>query len=408
MTALLVTDARIATVDGVVDRGWLLADRGRIARIGAGDPDETAVSAVDDGAEVVEAGGAWLLPGFIDVHVHGALGHETMDGDVHGLERMAQFYARHGVTSFLATTWTGTTDDTLAALGGVARGVRELDSGARLLGAHMEGPYLNSMHCGAQDVGLIRPADRDEADRFFDTGVVRLITVAPEVDDNLGFVEECTRRGIAVSAGHTDATYDEMAEAVDRGVRHVTHTFNAMRPLHHREPGVVGAALTMPGLTAEIIADGVHVHPVVVNSVVAARGAEGVVLVTDAMRATGMPAGEYAVGDRWAVLSDGAVRLPDGALAGSVLTMDVGLRNLQRASGRSLAVLWPAASRNAARVAGVADRKGSIAVGMDADLVLVDDEVTVGLTIVEGRVAHRSGDGRSVSGLPATLSVRGP
>jgi N-acetylglucosamine-6-phosphate deacetylase len=330
-----------------------------------------------------------------------------MDGDVHGLDEMARFYAAHGVTSFLATTWTGSTDDTLGALHGVRDGLRELHGGAALLGAHMEGPYLNAAHCGAQDAGQIRPADPDEVERFLGTGVVRLMTVAPEVDGNLDLVDECVRRGVAVSAGHTDATYDQMRTAVERGVRHVTHTFNAMRPLHHREPGVVGAALTMPALSVELIADNVHVHPVVMGSLLAARGPEGVVLVTDAMRATGMPSGEYAVGDRWAIKRDGAVRLADGALAGSVLTLDVGLRNLARATGASLGHLWTAASRNAAAVAGVADHRGAIVPGHHADLTLVDDDVNVALTIVEGRVVHRSGGGRSVPDLPHTIPVPG-
>jgi N-acetylglucosamine-6-phosphate deacetylase len=392
LTALLITDVHLATVDGAIDDGWLLTHRGLIAGFGAGAPDEAAIAALLEGGAdptVVTAPGRWLLPGFIDVHVHGALGHETMDGDVDGLAAMAGFYAQHGVTAWFATTWTGTTDETLHALAGVARGLTELGDGARMLGAHMEGPYLSPRRCGAQDAALIRPGDLDEVGRFLDTGVVRLITIAPEVPGNLEVIAECTRRGAVVSAGHTDATYEQMMAGVEHGVRHVTHTFNAMRPLHHREPGPVGAALTLPQLTVELIADGIHVDPVVMHALYTARGAEGVVLVTDAMRATGMPPGEYAVGDRTVVLADGAVRLPDGALAGSVLTLDRALHNLQLATGRALPELWPTASRNAARVAGVADRKGVIALGRDADLVLVDDEVGIELTVVEGRIVHR-------------------
>lgn len=390
MRPLLITGARIAAATGLLEDAWLLAADGVIAALGLGAPDDAALGGALDGeAEHVDAGGALLLPGFVDVHVHGALGHETMDGDVDGLAAMAGFYARHGVTAFLATTWTGGTDDTLHALDGVARGMRSLDGGARLLGAHMEGPYLSARRCGAQDAALIRPADADEAARFLDTGVVRLITVAPEVPGNLDLVDECVRRGVAVSAGHTDATYEEVLEAVGRGVRHLTHTFNAMRPLHHREPGPVGAALTSDRLTVELIADGVHVHPVAMRALAHGRGLDGLVLVTDAMRATGLPAGEYRIGERSVAVTDGAVRLPDGALAGSVLTFDVALRNLRDATGRPLHELWPAASRNAAAVAGVADRKGAIATGRDADLVLVDDDAGVQLTVVEGRVVHR-------------------
>lgn len=394
MTATLFTAARIATPDGVIDDGWLLVDGGIIVELGAGAVDDAAIAqrraGRSDDVEHVDAEGAWLLPGFVDVHVHGALGHETMDGDVAGLAAMAEFYASHGVTSFLATTWTASTDDTLHALDGVTRALPQLETGARLLGAHMEGPYLSPRRCGAQDADAIRPGDPDEAARFLDTGVVRLITVAPEVSGNLDLITACVRRGVTVSAGHTDATYEQLMAAVDRGVSHVTHTFNAMRPLHHREPGVVGAALTLGGLSVELIADGIHVHPTVMRALYEARRGRGLVLVTDAMRATGMPPGEYPIGEgREVVVADGAVRLPDGALAGSVLTFDAALRNLAAATGRGPGELWPAASRTAAHVAGVADRKGSIERGRDADLVLVDDDVHVLLTLVEGRLAYR-------------------
>jgi N-acetylglucosamine-6-phosphate deacetylase len=375
MSSLLITDARIATPDGVLDQGWLAVEHGRISALGSGRPPDAVVAdpGVDDPVEVIEADRAWLLPGFVDVHVHGALGHETMDASVDGLAAMAAFYASHGVTSFLATTWTGTTDGTLAALDTVARAIDELEpGGARLVGAHMEGPYLNPRRCGAQEASAIRPADRREAGRFLDTGVVRLMTIAPEVPGNLELIDHLVDRGVVVSAGHTDATFDQMREAVAAGVRHVTHTFNAMRPLHHRDPGVVGAAMAIDALTVELIADDVHVHPAAMRALYAARGTGAVVLVTDAIRATGMPPGEYAIGERTVSLADGAVRLPDGALAGSVLTLDVGLRNLQRATGASLGALWPTASHNAARVVGVDDQRGAIAVGLDADLVLVD------------------------------------
>ncbi|WP_052667570.1 N-acetylglucosamine-6-phosphate deacetylase [Nitriliruptor alkaliphilus] len=393
MTALLLSGTRIVTPVGVIDDGWLLADDGVILQLGQGLPEPATLAAArgsDDDVEHIVAAGGWLVPGFIDVHVHGALGHETMDGEVDGLAAMAAFYASHGVTSFLATTWTASTDDTLHALDGVARALTELDAGARLLGAHMEGPYLSARRCGAQDSAAIRPADAAEAARFLDTGVVRLMTVAPEVPGNLDLVSECVRRGVTVSAGHTDATYEQVMVAVDRGVRHVTHTFNAMRPLHHREPGLVGAAMTERVLTVEVIADGIHVHPTVLRALYDARGGRGIVLVTDAMRATGMPPGRYPIGDdRSVVLADGAVRLPDGALAGSVLTFDTALRNLAAATGRGPDRLWASASRNAAQVAGVADRKGAIARGQDADLVLLSEDLEVQLTVVEGRVVHR-------------------
>jgi N-acetylglucosamine-6-phosphate deacetylase len=262
--------------------------------------------------------------------------------------------------------------------------------GARLLGAHLEGPYLSPSRPGAQAPELIRPADPDELAGWLATGVVRLITIAPEVPANRAIIGTCRAAGVVVSAGHTDATFDDLVAAVGLGVSHVTHTFNAMRPLHHREPGVVGAAMTLDELTVELIADGVHVHPAAMRALLAARGVDGVVLVPDAIRAAGLPDGEHPLGERTVTVGDGAVRLADGTLAGSVLTMDRGLANLRTASGRDLAALWPTASRNAARIAGVGDRTGVLAAGRDADLVLVDDEVAVHTTIVAGHVVHRA------------------
>ena len=195
-------------------------------------------------------------------------------------------------------------------------------------------------------------------------------------------------RGVTVSAGHTDATYDQALQAVADGVRHVTHAFNAMRPLGHREPGLLGAALVTPELRCELIADNVHVHPAAMRLLVQAKGAEGVVLVSDALQATGLPEGAYTVGGRPAFFMDGAIRLADGTLAGSVLTLDRALHNLQAATGRPLAELWPAASRNAAQAIGVDDRKGSLEPGKDADLVLLDPSLRVVVTVAEGAVVH--------------------
>jgi N-acetylglucosamine-6-phosphate deacetylase len=208
-------------------------------------------------------------------------------------------------------------------------------------------------------------------------------------------LDELTRRGITASAGHTDATYEQMVAAVDRGVRHATHTYNAMRPLHHRDPGTVGACLTIEALRCELIADGHHVEPAAMDVLFRARGRDAVVLVSDAVRPTGLADGTHRLDDRTVELRDGAVRLPDGALAGSVLTLDRALRNLAAATGRGWAELWPAASANAAHSIG-AVRKGRLDAGMDADLVLLDGEATVQAVVVEGEPAYVA-DGSGVA-----------
>jgi N-acetylglucosamine-6-phosphate deacetylase len=338
----------------------------------------------------IDGHGLTLLPGFIDVHVHGALGHEVMDADADGLAQMARFLAGHGVTSFLPTTWTGPRDRTLAALECIAETMRRPrpPGAARILGAHMEGPYLNPKRAGAQDPAKMRPPEPGELERFLDVGIVRLMTVAPELPTNGPVLDELRRRGITASAGHTDATYAQMVEAVERGVRHATHTYNAMRPLHHRDPGTVGACLTLDALRCELIADGHHVDPVAMDVLLRARGITGVVLVSDAVRPAGLPEGLHPLDDRTVEVRDGSVRLPDGGLAGSVLTLDRALRNLADATGRDFAELWPTASANAANSIGVSDRKGRFEAGLDADLVLLDADATVQAAIVEGEPAY--------------------
>ena len=384
MTGLLVTNARVVGAASLLDTGWVATSEGAIEALGAGPPDP----ALSCGRQVIDAAGATILPGFIDVHVHGAVGHEVMDGDPEGLRAMSAFFATHGVTSFLATTWTAPSDETMRALQAVAEVTGRDLPGARVLGAHMEGPYLSEARCGAQDPRSVRPPDLDEARQFLDTGVVRLMTVAPELARARDLFELCLERGARISVGHTEATYEQVADAVSWGARHVTHTFNAMPSLHHRYPGPVGAAMTLADLTAELIADNHHVHPVVLAAFLRAKGPDGVTLVTDALRPTGLKGGDFTIGGRSATVDNGVVRLQDGTMAGSVLTMDVALRNLMWASGAPLEDLWPTASRNGALAAGVGDRKGSIAPGMDADLVIVGNDVEVRTTIVGGRVVH--------------------
>lgn len=378
--ALLIHNARLITPQGVID-GWLTIHEGKIAAFGAGSPPADALP------RLIDAQGGWLLPGFIDLHVHGALGCETMDADPDGLRRMAKFYAAHGVTSFLPTTWTASRAAIRAALACAASVMAQPPEGAQILGVHLEGPYLNALKCGAQDSTHIRRAERDEALEFLDTGVIRLLALAPEFPENHWLIGECVARGIRVSAAHTNATYDEMMTGVSLGVSQTTHTFNAMTGLHHRDPGVVGAALTQPVITCELIADNIHVHPAVMKLLWRVKGADGIVLISDAVRGAGLPEGaSYLQDNRPIVLRDGAVRLPDGTLAGSALTLDAGLRNFCAAAGTTVEQAWAVTSRNAARQIGIGDRKGSLTVGCDADLVVLTPDLRVHTTIAAGRI----------------------
>jgi N-acetylglucosamine-6-phosphate deacetylase len=384
MSRLLVSGARVLTPGGEWPRGWIAVEGRRIAAMGQGEPPPAAA----DGADRLAADGMVAMPGFIDLHAHGAVGVDVMDADPDGLARMARFFATHGVTAWLPATMTATGPDLERALEAVRAVAGPVDGGATVLGAYLEGPYLSRARAGAQDRSLVRVADRAEAARLLDPGVVRVLALAPEVEQNRWLVAEAVARGVTVSAGHTDATYGQALQAVGDGVRHVTHAFNAMRPLGHREPGMLGAALTMPELRCELVADNVHVHPAAMALLAQAKGADGVVLVSDAVRATGLPDGAYTVGDRPAFQLDGAIRLADGTLAGSVLTLDRALHNLQAATGRPLTELWPAASHNAARAIGIDDAKGSLEPGKDADLVLLDPTLRVVVTVAEGAIVH--------------------
>jgi N-acetylglucosamine-6-phosphate deacetylase len=321
--------------------------------------------------------------------VHGGGGADVMDRDPASLANLARYCARHGVTSFLPTTWSASREATEAALARIAAAIGPIDNGARILGAHLEGPYLNAEHCGAQNVSVIRRADRDEALAFLDTGVLRIVSLAPEFAENVWLIDECVRRGIAVAAAHTAATYDQFVAATQRGLKRSTHTFNAMRGLHHREPGTLGAVLTLPGIDCELIADGVHVHPAAMRLLLAAKGVDRIILITDAIRAAGMPDGEYALDTRTISVRNGSAHLPDGTLAGSVLDMDTALRRFLDATSLSLADAWQVSSRNAARSIGIVDRTGRIATGLDADLVALRDDLTVNMTVAQGRIIYR-------------------
>ncbi len=383
-TSILLYDARIITDLAVIKQGWMLLSNGKIALLGHGAPPEFP------DAMPIDAHGLTAIPGFIDVHVHGGGGYECMDATPEALQHMAQFYAQHGVTSFLATTWTAPSESIHAALKCIADAQGQQPDGATIIGAHLEGPYFNPKRCGAQDPNQIRRAGKKEALGFLDYDVIRLLAIAPEYDENLWLIEECVRRGITVSAAHTDATYEDIVRAVELGLSQSTHTYNAMTGLHHRQPGTLGAAMALPEISCELISDNIHVHPVSQQILFMVKGAEKIILITDAVRGAGMPEGTvYEQDGRKITVRDGAIYLPDGTLAGSGLTMDRALHNLMQNSHQPLEALWKTSSLNAARNLYIAHRKGSLEIGKDADVILVDDSITVDLTIAEGRVVYR-------------------
>ena len=361
----------ILTPGGFVAGTLTVAPDGRIASI-EGAPIETP--------RARDAKTPILLPGFIDSHVHGGGGRDTMEGG-DAVIRIAQCHAQHGTTSMLATTMTapaGDLDTAFAALRGACQA--RPANGARVLGVHLEGPYINAAMLGAQP-DFARPLRRDELMRLHAIAPIRLITLAPEVPGNMQMIDALVDAGFTVQLGHTAGSFEDGVEAIKRGAKGFTHLYNAMTGMHHRKPGMVGAALAQAEY-AEIIPDLLHVHPGAIR--VALRAIPKLFCVTDSTAASGMPDGEYRLGRHTVTKCLGGVRLADGTLAGSTLTMDLALRNLVEQLGVDLADASNRVSTNAADYLGLADR-GRLRVGAWADMVVLDRDLTIKRVIVEGR-----------------------
>ncbi len=335
----------------------------------------------------IDARGYYIIPGLIDIHIHGANGFDTMDASPQALQEIGRFVARHGVTSYLPTTVTASVEDVQASIENVRNTPAPID-GAQHLGIHLEGPCLNHDFRGAQPPQHLRPAHPAEFQYWFDSQQVRLITVAPEVEGVPELIRAGNEQGIEFALGHTAATYEQAVGAIDLGARQATHVFNGMPALHHRDPGVIGAILSDDRISPQVIADGVHLHPAIVKMIVRAKGSEHSILITDATRATGMPDGEYALGDQLIHVQGGVARTAAGGLAGSTLTMDAGLRNLMQFTSLPLKDVLPMATRVPARSIGYGTNKGSIAPGFDADLVVLDESFQVRLTMVRGQIVY--------------------
>jgi N-acetylglucosamine-6-phosphate deacetylase len=378
-------EGSVVLPDRVVENGLVKAEGSKIT--GVWDLEAAARPEGQDPRQTTRVEG-YIAPGYIDLHVHGGGGADFMDGDPEAVATITSTHARYGTTGLLATTLTLPEEKIAGAIRAARTAPRR---GARVLGFHIEGPFINVKFKGAQDERYVRPATIAELDRLMANGGegdAWHFTMAPEIEGHLDAIRHLAAKGAVVSAGHTECTYAQLAAAADAGLSHVTHLYNAMRGLHHREPGTVGGALSLPGLTVELIADGIHVHPASMQVAVRARGYEQALLITDAMRATGMPDGEYYLGELKTFVKNGAARLEDGTLAGSVLTMADAVRNMVKLVGLPLHQAVAMASLHPARKHRLDGRKGAIAAGMDADLVLLDKDLRVTETIVEGEIVY--------------------
>ncbi|UQD53357.1 N-acetylglucosamine-6-phosphate deacetylase [Bacillus methanolicus] len=391
MKKTLLKNIEIYTGEEVIDNGYLLFKDDKILDIGL-----MKDLVVPENTEEINLEPSFkAAPGFIDLHIHGAGGADTMDATTEALSTMAGILPAEGTTSFLASTITQEITSIEVALKNVAnyRKHHNLAGEAEILGIHLEGPFINAKRAGAQPIKHILEPDIDlfkHWQKLAENGI-KLVTMAPEQKNGLEFVRYLNQSGVITSIGHSDATYEETIKAVEAGAKHVTHLFNGMRGLHHREPGIAGAALLLKELMVEIIADGIHVRPEMIQLSLRSKGIDRMILITDSMRAKCLKNGTYDLGGQDVAVKDGIALLENGTLAGSILKMKDSFKNMMKFTGISLVDAIQMASINPAKQINVYDRKGSLAPGKDADIVILDDNYEVFMTFCRGKIAYKRG-----------------
>lgn len=330
------------------------------------------------GASEIPATDKTAIPGFIDVHIHGAGGRDVMEGSAEALAGVTRTVARHGTTSFVATTVTASPEDTIRGVEGISRYIsvqHETDeTRAEVLGIHFEGPFLSPARRGVHLAEWLKLPSAELLEKLLQAaaGNALILTIAPELLGAIPCIDAARKAGMVVAAGHTDATYEQTRAGIAHGIRHAVHVYNAMRPFSHRDSGVIGAVLTSPEVTAELIADGVHVEETAMRVLLQAKGPERMILVSDGISATGMPDGKYMLGKLEVTVSGGVCRNSEGKLAGSTLTLDRALRNIV-GLGVPLAAAVRMLTLNPAALLGIEFKKGALRTGADADILLLDE-----------------------------------
>ena len=377
MSTILLHAARALTPTAEIPDAGILIRDGVIASIGPRQ-DMTLPSRATE----VSAPDQIAIPGFIDVHIHGAGGHDVMEGTAEAMSTVSHTLARHGTTSFVATTVTASPDETCRSVEAIARYIPQqfeaLQPKAEVLGIHYEGPFINKVRRGVHPAEWVQLPSAELLNRLLQAaaGKARILTIAPELLGAVPCMKAAREAGVVIGMGHTDATYEQARAAIAQGVHHAVHVYNAMRPFSHRDSGVIGAVLTSSEVTAELIADGVHVEEAAMRVLLQAKGAAGVILISDGLSATGMPDGKYMLGQFEVTVSGGVCRNSEGKLAGSTLTLDRALRNVV-----ALGIPFPDAVRmltaNPAKLLGIEFKKGALRAGADADIVLLDENLQI-------------------------------
>ena len=351
---------------------------------------------IPPGATVVDNQDRIVVPGFIDVHIHGAVGYDLMEATPEAAVAVGKYLARHGTTSYAATTVAASLERTLNAARGLSQIIRTSSSshvvpdkitGAQPVCIHFEGPFLNVKKRGAHPASQIQKPSTELLAKFLDaaSGTARILTLAPELEGALTVLEYARNKGLKVGIGHSNATYEQAQSAIDAGATHAVHCFNAMRPFMHRDTGIVGAVLTDNRVSAELICDGIHVEPTAIRLLVRSKGVDRLVLVSDSVSGAGMPDGNYRLGNFTVHVAGGVCRTVEGNLAGSTITLDAALRNLSAYTGLSYKQCLPCVTANPARILGLEKQKGVIAPRADADLAILDQGFYVTQTYVQGR-----------------------
>lgn len=339
-----------------------------------------------DGIEKIDVKGKYISPGFIDMHIHGFDGFDTMDATEEAMQAISKGIARNGVTSFLPTTMSMPIENINRALDNIRKIKEKGVQGAEILGVHVEGPFINKKFKGAQKKEYIIPFDYDIINNHKD--IISLITIAPELEGALDFIKKVKNEtNIVLSIGHSDATFEETLEGITCGISHITHLFNAMTGLHHRNPGVVGAAFTS-NVSCELIADEIHVHPGLFSMLLKVKGLDGIVLVTDCMSAGGKEDGEYELGGQKVFVKNKRAKLEDNTLAGSVLNLNNAVYNVYKHTDYSIPQLIQLVTLNPAKVLGLDSIKGSLDIGKDADITVFDEEINIAMTIGKGKILY--------------------
>jgi len=386
MTTTLIHAGRAFTPSIELPDAAILIRDGVIEAVGP----RSGVS-VPAGTREVEAADRMATPGFIDVHIHGAGGHDVMEATEDALQAIAKIIAAHGTTSFVATTVTANPDTICKSSEGIARYIalqhQTPDSLAEVLGIHFEGPFISRVRRGVHPPEWIQPPSAAMLAKFIQAagGHAQIITIAPELLGAMPCIDAARNAGLVVGMGHTDATYEQARAAIAHGVHHAIHVYNAMRPFSHRDSGVIGAVLTSPEVTAELIADGIHVEDIAMKMLLQAKGAAGVILISDGISATGMPDGKYLLGEMEITVSGGVCRNSEGKLAGSTLTLDCSLRNIVNL-GIPLVDALRMLTLNPAKLLGIEYKKGSLRPGADADILLLDQSLRVTQVFTRGIV----------------------